>query len=171
MESNPQIIVLVGIPGSGKSTIARYIAANIPECVIVESDAIRFSLWNKPTHSTHENAMVFDIVKQRINDCLDKGKVALVDATSVSKRTRKDYLHIAKKRGVRVDAVFVDISLDTCLGRNKGRGKRTVPEYAIRAAYDRLNPPTTEEGFAAVHVIKESKIGENVIRFFDEQTD
>lgn len=48
-----------------------------------------------------------------------------------------------------VEAVFFDISLETCKTRNAMR-QRMVPDWVIEAMAARVQPPTVEEGFTTV---------------------
>jgi predicted kinase len=56
--------------------------------------------------------------------------------------------------GCGVEAVFFDVPLAVCVDRN-ARRHRVVPGEALAKMAGKLVPPTTEEGFTRVTVLKE----------------
>lgn len=141
------VFIMVGIPASGKSTIAAAIAKEF-DAVIVESDDIRERRFGKPNFTKAENAYVFDEVHRRIAKAIADGKNVIVDATNIYKRSRTDALAAATKAG-RTYAIHCDTPTDICLKRNKGR-KREVPDAVIRRMTHQLTTPSVSEGFTAV---------------------
>lgn len=142
-----RIVVLVGLPGSGKSTYLEQLGTRG-----LSSDAIRLLLADDETDQTIHVA-VFRTLRfllyQRI--CLGR-PVTYIDATNLTPKEREPYLRIGKLRHCEVEAVFFDAPLDLCLERNAGRS-RVVPGEALRLMAAKLVPPTVNEGFAQVTVI------------------
>jgi len=60
---------------------------------------------------------------------------------------------MAKGFGYEVHAVFFDVPLEVCLERNRRRD-RIVPEDVLRRMSAKLRPPTFEEGFTKVVVVR-----------------
>ena len=54
----PALVVLCGLPGAGKSTLARAIAASAP-AVVISSDHIRKTLVKAPQYTDREHRRVF----------------------------------------------------------------------------------------------------------------
>jgi predicted kinase len=52
-----------------------------------------------------------------------------------------------------VEAVFFDVPLEICRRRNLGRG-RIVPEEAMQMMAAKLQPPSSEEGFTRISVVR-----------------
>ena len=66
---------------------------------------------------------------------------------------RRPYIKIAQWYGCEVEALFFDAPLEVCLERNRSRA-RVVPEEAVRAMAAKLVPPSVEEGFSRVTVVR-----------------
>ena len=81
--NKPTMWVLVGLSGSGKSTIATQIANENPNTVIVSSDAIREELTGNYEDQEH-NEEVFKIFHDRIRKNLENKKNVIADATNLT---------------------------------------------------------------------------------------
>jgi predicted kinase len=142
-----RIVLLIGLPGSGKSTYAR--KAGIP---VLSSDAIRLLLADDETNQTI-HGRVFATLRYLLEQRLDIGRpVTCIDATHLTRAERKPYLKIGSERNCAVEAVFFNVPLEICLVRNKQR-TRQVPDEALIALAAKLEPPSYEEGFAKIESI------------------
>ena len=72
-----------------------------------------------------------------------------MDATHLARWERRPYVLLARRYNVKLEALYFDVPLDTCIRRNRRRD-RPVPEKAIRAMTERLEPPTKAEGFSRI---------------------
>lgn len=137
-------MVLVGLPGSGKSTWLDRIGA-----VGLSSDAIRRWLADDETdQSIHDR--VFETLRFLLRQRLAIGRpVSYIDATNLTPEERAPYVAIGQEYGCEVEAVFFDIPLEVCRRRNAAR-RRVVPEEAMAKMAGKLRPPTVQEGFTRV---------------------
>ncbi|MCU1237555.1 MAG: kinaselike protein [Candidatus Solibacter sp.] len=142
-----RIVVLVGLPGSGKSTyLERMGAAGL------SSDAVRKLLADDETDQTI-HVRVFETIRFLLEQRLAIGRpVTYIDATSLIPEERAPYIEIARAHGAKVEAVFFDIPLDVCLARN-ARRHRIVPADALAKMAAKLVPPSFAEGFSRITVI------------------
>ena len=93
---HPFLIILSGLPGAGKSTIARDLCARL-HAVHIESDAVRASLFPHPTHSPKEHRAVFTRVHGMMQRTLTAGQPVVMDATNLTTHHRALALAIAAR--------------------------------------------------------------------------
>jgi predicted kinase len=148
--NKPVLAVMIGISGSGKSTYANGLKTSI-NAELVETDAIRLELTGN-SEDQSQNARVFEIARKRINDILSQGKNAIIDATSLSIKERKDWIEIGKANNAEIRAYFIDTPVSICKSQNNKR-QRKVPEWVIDRQAGKLFPPTKSEGFDSVTVV------------------
>lgn len=145
------LYVMIGIPGSGKTTIAK----NSVGCVHISRDEIRFSLLSESDNYFKKENQVYKTFIKQINDNLAAGKNVIADATHINQKSRNKLfhnLHIDRSKTI-VIAIYVNTPLDICLERNDTRkgGRTFVPPHEIHNMYIRREPPTYNEPFDYIY--------------------
>lgn len=160
------LYVMVGVPGSGKSTWA-YEHLNPLQASWISRDAVRFSMVNENEEYFSKEKDVFKEYIRRINTLLEDDYNVIADATHITAASRNKLISNITVPDVLLCAVWMDTSLETCLKHNETRtGREYVPVEVIQEMYRNLEKPTTEEGFGVIYIKKEDKMPE--ITFAEE---
>jgi len=144
----PKIVLLVGLPGCGKTTWLD------GKPGVLSSDALRELLADDPGNQTI-HALVFRVLRNLLKARLElRRPVTYVDATNLTPKERAPYLKLAARHDADVEAVFFDVPMRECIRRNRLRPTRIVPSEVIEKMARRLIPPVEGEGFSRVTVIR-----------------
>lgn len=132
----PEVFIVVGIPGSGKSTIAKRFLQYGVVHAIHSSDAIRNELWGsedvRPETIRVDNEQVFSLLAERVNSDLVAGRTPLIDATNLHPLDRSVYWNLASEHGVPTYAVVLDVPFAECKVRNLIRDRKVPIEVMER---------------------------------------
>ncbi|HEX5153371.1 MAG TPA: AAA family ATPase [Parafilimonas sp.] len=156
------IIIVCGLPGSGKSYFAQRLSQML-HAAYISSDAVRKELFRNPSYSDEEKRKVYDEMMKRISDAEYYKEVA-VDATFSDVETRRNFIREAKK----IAPVFiVEIVADEDLIKQR----LAVPRQdsnADFAVYKKMK--STWPLFTEPHLVLHST-NDNIADMLDETTD
>ena len=142
-----KFVMLVGLPGSGKSTYAEILKAD--GYIVHSSDTIREELGDVNDQS--KNTEVFEILHKRIKDDLRDGKSVVYDATNLSRKRRVAFLKELKNIPCEKTCILIATPYEICVLQNFIR-ERNVPGEVIRKMYKSFQMPCIQEGFDNVIV-------------------
>jgi predicted kinase len=136
-----ELIIFVGLQGSGKSTFYNTYFAATHE--YVSKDLL--SNNRKPQRRQ----------MQLIEEALEQQLSVVVDNTNPTPEVRKPLLEIGHLYGATVTGYFFKAEVKQCIERNRQRtGKAKVPLVAIYATAKKLQQPTYAEGFDALYTVE-----------------
>jgi predicted kinase len=122
-EAQPTVIVVSGLPGTGKTHFCRRLVERRP-FIILESDALRKKLFPNPTYTTEESAYLFRAIHYLIEDLLKKGTPIILDATNLEEKHRERIYHIAERLNARLIIVRTEAPPELVQKRLKQRMSR-----------------------------------------------
>lgn len=141
-----ECVLLVGPPGSGKTTFYRTRFADTHEHV--SKDA-----W---PHTRSKERRQQEVLRR----AFEEGRSVVVDNTQPAVRDRAPVVAVARSYGARVTAYVFETPIRECVARNRERtGRARVPAAAIFTAAKRFERPTMAEGFDALFGVRPSADG------------
>lgn len=151
-EHSPKMFVMIGIPGSGKSTYANILktenkAKDITELPIISRDTVRVELGlcvegEKCVGTKEQENAVTNSIKEKIQTFSSMGVSFIVDNTSLKKKYRDQYIDYIKKYDVVPIYVYVEApSLEENFNRRDGQIKKSI----IQSMWDGMEFPHRSE--------------------------
>ena len=148
--NRPTLIMLVGIPGSGKTTYANKYIEKHPGTVHLSSDSIRKELYGNESIQG-DPSEVFTIMQRRAIDGLNFGYNVIYDATNITRKDRSYIIALCPKF-VKIECHIIWAPIETCIERDAAR-KRTVGKEVIDKMLKRFQAPWYDEGIHEIKII------------------
>lgn len=150
----PKCTLLVGVPGSGKSTWLldreyiedQYIASTDD---IIEAIAFGFGM-------TYDEGFK-DLIKfaekvmwKELADFAEDSERIYIDRTNLSVKSRKRFIDFLKPYGYEFDAVVFPTPETDEWAKRLHRPGKTIPDHVLESMADNIEMPTKEEGFTNI---------------------
>jgi len=153
--------ILIGLPGSGKSTFAKVLASLCESAVIISSDRARQQLYGDEAIQGSWREIEQQLLQQ-VQTAIAQGKTVIYDATNAKRAHRLDWLQKVENLLGSSHAWMgwhLQTSLKTAKQWNQKR-ERQVPEDVIEQMQKTLKqfPPLASEGFVKVQTIDVSNL-------------
>ena len=142
------VALAIGLPGSGKSSWFKRHNINP-----LSSDMLRALLFDDANEQRFQDLVFSNLRSMLKARLIARRPLSYVDATNLTPQDRHSWLKLAKDYGYEVQAVFFDVPLEVCLERNRRR-ERAVAEDVMQRFAAKLKPPTFEEGFTKITVVR-----------------
>ena len=133
-----QVILLSGLPGTGKDT---WIRENCPELPMISLDGIRKELGISPREN---QGRVAEEAQQRAKQLLRQKKPFVWNATNITPATRQKLVSLFADYGASVKLVYLETGSAVRRQRNLSR-PQPVPEQAVAKMLSQLTPPEGKE--------------------------
>ena len=148
--------LLIGLPGSGKSSYAEKVVNTMHNMEWISSDNIRQELWGD-ANDQQNHAKVFDTMLKRSIAALKAGKNVIYDATNLVAKTRTNTLKAIRAQvDCEAAAIFFACSISECKLRQGGRDRK-VPDEVIDRMVRRFEAPWYNEGWDFIWVSPSGK--------------
>lgn len=139
-----KVIMITGLPGTGKSTFARALAKAL-DGKHLNTDIIRDALDKRGKYDVDTKAMIYTEMLRQTALMLENGYDVIVDGTFYQKKLRQPYIALAKKKGAPIH--WMEISADENAIRTRVNSRREHSEadfevyLKIKAQYEDLDAP------------------------------
>ena len=135
------VVLLRGVPGSGKSTAALQLMNDFPDQFVrVNRDDIRMMMfgeyWFSGDDANTKEKAVTEVEHSLIKAAIKSGKRPLVDATNLNPQSVKSLLRLSGAHGMAVDHIDFEVSQEEAIRRDAGRTKK-VGEDVIKKFFQR----------------------------------
>ena len=143
--NNPTLWVMVGLSGSGKSSVAKEIAENNPNTIIVSLDNIGEELTGDYGNQEN-NEEVFKVFRKRIREALENNMNVIADATNITMRSRRAIIENVKGVDCCKIAYLIPKPFEQCKIDNLNR-PHPVPEEVLDKQLRKFQIVFYEEGW------------------------
>src|SRR5947209_1229050 len=140
-----KVILMRGLPGSGKSTFAKEYIIKNPNTIRTNKDELRNMLHNG-VHSKGRESFVLAVRDFIVDKALADGHEVIIDDTNFNNIHEVRMREIAAKHNATVEIKdFTDVSIDVCIARDAQR-PNAVGSNVIRTMYNQyLRPQPTKQ--------------------------
>jgi predicted kinase len=133
--ARPVMIMVSGLPGTGKSYFSHCLARKFP-AVVLETDALRKALFSSPRYTPEESQRLFRACHLLIGELLQKGIPTILDATNLLERQREYIYYIADKASAKLIIVRTKAPEELVAQRLTGRRQRANLDDRSDATWD-----------------------------------
>ncbi|HEX8390631.1 MAG TPA: ATP-binding protein, partial [Candidatus Saccharimonadales bacterium] len=137
--SRPLIVMVIGLPGAGKSFFARRFA-DMFGAPLVSADWIRHTVAPESRYDTAEDELVHALAQQEIAQLIKTGKTIIVDGGVDTRANRQAIEQMAAKPGYGRLVVWVQTDEPTSMTRSRRRSSKREG--------DELNAPMDQDAFS-----------------------
>jgi len=139
-QTRPALVLVSGLPGSGKSYFSRELSKRYP-LTHLNSDVLRRALFPHAAHSAAESTRLFAAVHALVERLLSRGAGVVLDATNLKAAHRRPLYDIAERAGAALVIVHTEAPTEVARHRLESRARGQDIEDASEATapvYDRM---------------------------------
>lgn len=149
--SKPHLLVMVGVPGAGKSSFAEHFAETFT-APIVNWDTIRAELFNEPTYSKDEQVIIGRVADYMLDELLKTQRTIVYEGAADARSERQALAKRARAAGYEVLFVWVQTDSATAQQRatKKKRDSVSMTAEQFEAATKRFTQPNHTEPLVVI---------------------
>ena len=157
------IIIVAGLPGSGKSFFAEKLAGQI-HAEYLNSDRVRISLKTTRKYSLQDKFAVYNEMAIRTGEYLQKGKTVVVDATFWLQSMRELFEKVAKRHSTVIAFILITANEDLIKERLSSPRKDSEADFEVykkvKDEFQELTTPhlTLESGTGNIETILQKAV-------------
>ena len=136
-----RLVIFCGIPGSGKTTIARLVAKSLRDCFHIQTDILR-SMISRPGYTKEESELVYRDCILIAREALKAGYDAILDGTFLKDEYRDEAVGKLSRYFSSYLVVYVACDPKTAYRRNLSRRDR-VPKKSFLRLYEMMQEPSS----------------------------
>jgi predicted kinase len=139
----PALVMLCGLPGTGKSTLARRLDHRLP-AVVIESDRLRRKLFPQPTYTAEESRQVHTVCHILMGWYLRHYYHVVYDATNLYEYHRRLVYRLADRSGARL--LVMEVTANDDVIRERLAPRRREDQLPARRDGQAQRPPGARDG-------------------------
>ena len=150
--TKPTLILLCGLPGSGKTHYAKQILNDTyheDKVIHLSSDNIRKELYGNEAIQG-DSIEVFSLMQKRAVEALNNGLNVVYDSTAMTRKDRAGIIAVCPKF-VNIQCDIVWAPIEVCIERDASR-ERTVGKEVINRMLKRFQAPYYDEGIDNIYI-------------------
>lgn len=138
------VVIMRGLPGSGKSTwVSRYMMNSDLDHAVVSADHYhsidgKYDFKQENAKAAHDACLLQFIKYLNHADLMGVNGTLIVDNTNISAWEIAPYYRLAEVYGIDVEIVLINCATMDAINRNRGRGTKEVPHLVISRMAHRL---------------------------------
>jgi predicted kinase len=147
----PVLVLMCGLPGTGKSTTTQEIVSRVP-MVVIRTDEVRKLLFHPPEYSFAESKQVYQVCHALIYDLLIHGNSVVFDGTNLAESHRESVYRISDRAGSKLVIVLTVAPEETVRARlanrvdsNSSGSDRSDADWAVykklRSSFETIQRP------------------------------
>ena len=138
-----RVIALMGLPGSGKTTLAAYLVQR-HALTLIDRDAIRSEMFPECAFTQAEKQAANQAVLERLREHCAAGRSSLLDGMTFGRKSEREAVQaIAAERGLRFIGLWLDCPVDVAMARvaTQTHGAADRSPDLVRQVADRFEKP------------------------------
>lgn len=105
------LLIMVGLPGAGKSSIVQQVQKLVPS-VVISTDRVRLYVRGRPTYSAAEMMYIYEICYGLVERRLAKGQRVIFDGSNYLAARRMHLFNVAKRHGAPMAIGHIQASIE-----------------------------------------------------------